>query len=78
MPDTDPQTALAAAEQALAGAEQSMAAKAASATARIDAAVTAWVAGSLAGGPIARATDCWNHLQSALPALKTAIQKEMI
>jgi hypothetical protein len=55
-----------------------MAAKAASATARIDAAVTAWVAGSLAGGPIARATDCWNHLQAALPALKTAIQKEMI
>jgi hypothetical protein len=77
MPDTDAQTALAAAEQALAGAEQSMAAKAASATARIDAAVTAWVAGSLAG-PIARATDCWNHLQAALPALKTAIQKEMI
>ena len=29
----------------------------------------AWVAAHIAGGPIARNTDCWNALQAALPHL---------
>jgi hypothetical protein len=78
MPDPDAQTSLAAAEQALASAEQSIAAKSSTVAARLDAAIAAWVASSLAGGPIARATDAWNQLQSALPALKSALQKEII
>ena len=75
---TDAQTSLVAAEQALAGAEQAMAARSATVAARLDAAIAAWVASSLAGGPIARTTDCWNQLQSALPALTSALQKEII
>ena len=75
---SDAQDALTAAEQALASAEQSLAAKSSTAASRVAAAVSAWVAGSLAGGPIARATDCWNQLQAALPALVTALQKEII
>ena len=75
MPDA--KTALSTAEQALASAEQSLTAKASAAAAGIAAAVSAWVATSLAGGPIARSTDCWNHLQAALPALVTALQKEI-
>ena len=77
MPDTDPQTALAAAEAALTAAEQAAAAKTATAAARIDAAIADWVRSNLAGGAIARATEAWNQLQAALPALTAAILKEI-
>ena len=74
---SEAQTALTAAEQALASAEQSLTAKSSTAAAAIAATVSAWVSASLAGGPIARSTECWNHLQAALPALVTALQKEI-
>jgi Tfp pilus assembly protein PilX len=74
---SDAQTALAAAEQALASAENSLAAKSATSAAAIAAVVSDWVRTSLAGGPIARATDGWNQLQAALPALVTALEKEI-
>jgi hypothetical protein len=74
---SDAQDALTAAEQALAGAEQSLSAKSSIAAAAIAATVSGWVSATLAGGPIARATDCWNQLQAALPALVTALEKEI-
>ncbi len=74
---SDALTALAAAEQALASAEQSLSAKSSTTAASIAAVVADWVATSLAGGPIARATDGWNQLQAALPALVTALEKEI-
>jgi len=74
---SDAQTALAAAEQALASAEQSLAAKSAATSSNVAAVVAAWVQSSLVGGPIARSTDGWNQLQAALPALVTALEKEI-
>ncbi len=75
MPDTpDP---LAAAEAALRQAEAAAQARTASAATRVAATVDAWVAAQIAGGPIARATACWNHLAAALPALKAALAKEI-
>ena len=43
----------------------------------IDRGAAAWLQDAISGGPIARATECWNHLQTALPALKSAILKEI-
>jgi hypothetical protein len=45
------------------------------AAAAIDHKVSAWLYGHIAGGPIARNTDCWNALQAALPALRAELLK---
>lgn len=34
-----------------------------------------WLNGHIAGGPIARNTDCWNALYAALPALRASLLK---
>lgn len=34
-----------------------------------------WISGHIAGGPIARNTDCWNALHAALPALRASLLK---
>ncbi len=44
---------------------------------RIDAAIRVWRDTLIAGGPIARVTDCWNHLEQSLQALTAAIIKEL-
>ena len=45
--------------------------------ARIEAAIRAWRDEVIAGGPIARATECWNHLEQSLQHLTAAIIKEL-
>jgi hypothetical protein len=35
----------------------------------------AWLSSHIAGGPIARATDCWNALHEALPRLRDELLK---
>ena len=45
--------------------------------ARIEAAIRAWRDQVIAGGPIARATECWNHLEQSLQHLTAAIIKEL-
>lgn len=44
---------------------------------RIAAAIRAWRDDLIAGGPIARATECWNHLEAALAHLAKSILKEI-
>ena len=44
---------------------------------RIEAAIRAWRDQVIAGGPIARATECWNHLEQSLQHLTAAIIKEL-
>lgn len=43
--------------------------------AALDHKLQAWLHGHIAGGPIARNTDCWNALWAALPALKAELLK---
>jgi hypothetical protein len=43
---------------------------------RIAAAIARWRDAHIAGGPIARATDCWNQLQAALAHLAASLTKE--
>lgn len=39
--------------------------------------IRAWAYEHLSGGPIARNTECWNHLHDAIPALANLLaQKE--
>ena len=45
--------------------------------ARIDSAIRAWRDDLIAGGPIARVTECWNHLEQCLAHLTAAIIKEL-
>ena len=45
--------------------------------ARLWAAIRDWRDSLIAGGPIARTTDCWNHLQDALQPLAASILKEL-
>jgi len=45
--------------------------------ARLWAAIRGWRDARIAGGPIARATDCWNHLEAALADLAQSIVKEI-
>ncbi len=45
--------------------------------ARLWAAIHAWRDTRIAGGPIARATECWNHLEAALADLGQSILKEI-
>ena len=45
--------------------------------ARITAAIRTWRDEVIAGGPIARATECWNHLEQSLQHLASAIMKEL-
>jgi len=45
--------------------------------ARIEAAIRAWRDELIAGGPIARVTECWNHLEQCLQHLTAAIMKEL-
>jgi hypothetical protein len=45
--------------------------------ARLWAAIQAWRASHITGGPIARATDCWNHLETSLGGLVQSILKEI-
>ena len=45
--------------------------------ARLWAAIRGWRDARIAGGPIARATECWNHLESALADLAQSILKEI-
>ena len=45
--------------------------------ARIESAIRAWRDAVIAGGPIARATECWNHLEQSLQHLTAAIMKEL-
>ena len=72
-----PPDPIAAAEAALAQAVAAHRPDPAALAPAIDRGVAAWVMGEIAGGPIARATQAWNQLQSALPALKAAILKEI-
>ena len=44
---------------------------------RILAAILAWRDRHIAGGPIARAVECWNHLDEALQHLAADIAKEL-
>ena len=44
---------------------------------RIEAAIRAWRDELIAGGPIARAVECWNHLEQSLQPLIAAIMKEL-
>ena len=44
---------------------------------RLLAAILAWRDRHIAGGPIGRAVDCWNHLDEALKHLAAAIAKEL-
>jgi len=44
---------------------------------RIEAAIRAWRDDLIAGGPIARAVECWNHLEQSLQPLIAAILKEL-
>ena len=44
---------------------------------RIFAAVLAWRDRHIAGGPIGRAVECWNHLDEALKHLAADIAKEL-
>ena len=44
---------------------------------RLWAAIRAWRDIHIAAGPIARATDCWNHLDAALTGLVQSILKEV-
>ncbi len=44
---------------------------------RIEAAIHAWRDDLIAGGPIARAVECWNHLEQSLQPLIAAILKEL-
>jgi len=43
---------------------------------RLLAVVLAWRNAHIAGGPIGRAVDCWNHLDGALKHLVAALAKE--
>jgi len=45
--------------------------------ARIETAIRAWRDDLIAGGPIARVTECWNHLEQSLQPLIAAIMKEL-
>ena len=45
--------------------------------ARIEAAIRTWRDDIIAGGPIARITECWNHLEQSLQHLASAIMKEL-
>jgi hypothetical protein len=45
--------------------------------ARIESAIRAWRDELIAGGPIARITECWNHLEQSLQHLAAAIMKEL-
>ena len=45
--------------------------------ARIAAAIRTWRDELIANGPIARATECWNHLEAALGKLAASILKEI-
>jgi len=45
--------------------------------ARIEAAIRAWRDALIAGGPIARVTECWNHLEQTIQPLVAAIMKEL-
>ena len=45
--------------------------------ARILAAILAWRDRHIAGGPIGRAVECWNHLDAALTHLAADIAKEL-
>jgi len=45
--------------------------------ARIEAAIRAWRDELIAGGPIARVTECWNHLEQCLAHLTASIMKEL-
>jgi hypothetical protein len=44
---------------------------------RIESAIRAWRDEVIAGGPIARVTECWNHLEQSLQHLTAAIMKEL-
>ena len=44
---------------------------------RILAAILAWRDRHIAGGPIGRAVECWNHLDEALKHLAADIAKEL-
>jgi hypothetical protein len=44
---------------------------------RVLAAIHAWRDELIANGPIARATECWNHLEAALGHLAASILKEI-
>jgi hypothetical protein len=44
---------------------------------RIETAIRAWRDEVIAGGPIARVTECWNHLEQSLQSLTAAIIKEL-
>jgi hypothetical protein len=45
--------------------------------ARIAATIRAWRDQMIAGGPIARDTACWNHLDAALDSLAAILLKEI-
>jgi hypothetical protein len=45
--------------------------------ARLWAAISHWRDAHVTGGPIARVTECWNHLQGALEHLTSSILKEL-
>ena len=45
--------------------------------ARLWACICAWRDAHIAGGPIARITECWNHLDAALGGLVQSILKEV-
>ncbi|MDE2467769.1 MAG: hypothetical protein KGL35_03265, partial [Bradyrhizobium sp.] len=38
-----------------------------------DAATSEWLATAISSSPISRTTEAWNHLVSALPALRSAV-----
>ena len=57
--------------------EPASAAQAPDLEARVWAAIQAWRAAHIAGGPIARVTACWNHLEATLGHLAQAILKEI-
>lgn len=43
---------------------------------RLWAALREWRDAHIAGGPIARSTECWNHLEASLRRLAASILKE--
>jgi hypothetical protein len=63
------------AEAPISSALHTVVAEASAAEQRIVHAIEAWIDACLRNGPIAQATEAWNHLLSSLPALKAMLLK---
>ena len=62
-------------EAPISSALHAVVAEASAAEQRIVHAIEAWIDACLRNGPLAQATEAWNHLLSSLPALKAMLLK---